>query len=267
MPGLRGGRVLLPIGGRWKSFFDELGPPWPKHPCTDNSSVPGGASSKVVTEINNFRSDAYKWQVDGWSPFFISSISRIDKKFLRIKGEYNDIEKSIYASKTLTVFGDPVPITEKSIAYLREGEDGQYQLSFITAAFSTPVTISAFSSLHVARHVQPVNVRKVPGGQSADTQKLARYRRGRREVESFLALVVRSEVTGGKTPRLPRHLRSRLQAAIASRGGLLEWARSRPEYSAVKRQERSKLRRADRSRRKRKTKRRMAPAENRQGKH
>src|SRR4051812_38741158 len=26
-----------PFGGR--VFFDELGPPWPKHPCTDNPAV------------------------------------------------------------------------------------------------------------------------------------------------------------------------------------------------------------------------------------
>jgi hypothetical protein len=29
-------------------FFDDLGPPWPKHPCTDNSWYDSPASGKIV---------------------------------------------------------------------------------------------------------------------------------------------------------------------------------------------------------------------------
>jgi hypothetical protein len=56
-------------GGR--VFFDELGPPWPKHPCTDRSTddspvvidrLPGRASGTATPS----------WERDGWSPFLLT---------------------------------------------------------------------------------------------------------------------------------------------------------------------------------------------------
>lgn len=46
-----------PYGGR--VFFDELGPPWPKHPCT--SIEPIHVSERIVTQP--------EWIKEGWSPF------------------------------------------------------------------------------------------------------------------------------------------------------------------------------------------------------
>ncbi|WP_277587783.1 hypothetical protein [Pseudomonas chlororaphis] len=65
-----------PSGGR--VFFDELGPPWPKHPCTDNTSRPGRLASapSVSTEAAS-----YTRQPSGWQPVVIESITGIDKDF------------------------------------------------------------------------------------------------------------------------------------------------------------------------------------------
>jgi hypothetical protein len=41
-------------------FFDELGPPWPLHPCTDNGSQPTKKGNKPKS-----------WQKSGWNPLFI----------------------------------------------------------------------------------------------------------------------------------------------------------------------------------------------------
>lgn len=60
-----------PHGGR--VFFDELGPPWTKHPCTDNSDKPvrwrattGDRADRVIT-----------WEREGWEPILIRS-SRLE---------------------------------------------------------------------------------------------------------------------------------------------------------------------------------------------
>lgn len=45
-------------GGR--VFFDELGPPWPKHPCTDSKSE--------VIKTNIFSNEP-SWLKEGWMPF------------------------------------------------------------------------------------------------------------------------------------------------------------------------------------------------------
>ncbi len=49
-------------------FFDELGPPWPKHPCTDNTveHSPLALPKASDTEIVRLRAE---WQRSGWKPF------------------------------------------------------------------------------------------------------------------------------------------------------------------------------------------------------
>lgn len=58
-------------GGR--VFFDELGPPWPKHPCTDNVSKPVELLSRSL--VNTKR--VIEWEREGWEPIIIRA-SRLD---------------------------------------------------------------------------------------------------------------------------------------------------------------------------------------------
>ncbi len=55
-----------PFDGR--VFFDELGPPWPKHPCTDNSTqhFPLALSTTPAPETSRLKAE---WQREGWKPF------------------------------------------------------------------------------------------------------------------------------------------------------------------------------------------------------
>lgn len=55
-----------PYGGR--VFFDDLGPPWPKHPCTDNGSPPRARVPAV-----SFPAPTVQWIRDGWRPATITS--------------------------------------------------------------------------------------------------------------------------------------------------------------------------------------------------
>jgi hypothetical protein len=53
-----------PFGGR--VFFDELGPPWPKHPCTDNTPV--SSSIRKVPETGKKNPKQPQWKIDQWLP-------------------------------------------------------------------------------------------------------------------------------------------------------------------------------------------------------
>jgi hypothetical protein len=57
-------------GGR--VFFDDLGPPWPKHPCTDNSQnfIP-----KAYLPNVGQNPAPLKWQEDGWEPVEVLTVS------------------------------------------------------------------------------------------------------------------------------------------------------------------------------------------------
>lgn len=59
-----------PTGGR--VFFDELGPPWPKHPCTD--STPQSGSHPAASNLSTRSSDP-SWVREGWTPMRVVSIT------------------------------------------------------------------------------------------------------------------------------------------------------------------------------------------------
>lgn len=67
-------------GGR--VFFDEIGPPWPKHPCTDNPSLP----LKLASTHSVRQPETTHWQRQGWEPILIRS-SRVDGNWHAISVE------------------------------------------------------------------------------------------------------------------------------------------------------------------------------------
>lgn len=81
-------------------FFDDLGPPWPKHPCTDNSQYKYHTPT-FVTGLAQYQRD---WEKDGWLPVVVENnskkssfafiIERIDKS------SDNRIELMIYGSES-----------------------------------------------------------------------------------------------------------------------------------------------------------------------
>lgn len=66
-----------PYGG--SVFFDELGPPWPKHPCMDNDDPLRSA----VQEVIGLKPLAdTTWQRDGWIAIAIDSVRQEDAWFV-----------------------------------------------------------------------------------------------------------------------------------------------------------------------------------------
>lgn len=116
-----------PEGGR--VFFDELGPPWPKHPCTDHNSRPG-----LIGDVSRSApSRTYTWQKEGWSPFIISFVSRVDQNILKVSGDLEGEEKVVFTRRHLTHgFGDGDSIASACIAFLRKSGPEKISLSYIS---------------------------------------------------------------------------------------------------------------------------------------
>lgn len=134
-----------PSGGR--VFFDELGPPWPKHPCTDNASRPGKLTSapSVTTEAAT-----YAWQRSGWQPFAIESIIGIDKDFLKITGILDHQRICLYIQRLVEHHLHTQAFSEKSLALVKANPDTSLQLS-ILLPHGVPITLTAFLLLADAR--------------------------------------------------------------------------------------------------------------------
>lgn len=87
-----------PDGG--KVFFDALGPPWPKHQCTDNGLVSKRSVENIIEPKRKL-----EWQVNGWTPFIVSNIARFNNKVILITGrpEHQDYDIDIFVKKTKVV--------------------------------------------------------------------------------------------------------------------------------------------------------------------
>lgn len=88
-----------PAGGR--VFFDELGPPWPKHPCTDRSTTFSGKVS-VVAPTSGPDREKPRWIDEGWVPFICSQVGAGTGGvgYCRLDGVLGDTRTTIYLCTT-----------------------------------------------------------------------------------------------------------------------------------------------------------------------
>lgn len=97
-------------GGR--VFFDELGPPWPKHPCTNRSSPAERSAGDlpfevIFPEVGGAVKPPH-WQRDGWRPFIYDDIGEVrpPRPHALIRGTWEGKPKTLYvAARSLPKVG------------------------------------------------------------------------------------------------------------------------------------------------------------------
>ena len=123
-----------PYGGR--VYFDELGPPWPKHQCINNE--------KFLVQ------GAYHWQTNDWKPFFCTNIIE-SNGFIEVRGllDLHSTRLTLFVQNTGLTIKD-LPLLIKSI----EKQQGHYLLATFTleqdeqwGTQARPVTIAAFDDV------------------------------------------------------------------------------------------------------------------------
>ena len=108
-----------PYGGR--VFFDELGPPWPKHPCTDHGRpvllLPSKTSLPALS-LEDFKNKE-------WRPFLCQDISpaKGDPKISVLTGLINDQKKTLFV--IIEGLSDGAPFL------IKFNEDGEIWLSTV----------------------------------------------------------------------------------------------------------------------------------------
>ena len=84
-----------PFGGR--VFFDELGPPWTKHPCTDSGRPVTILTSKTAVLSEH----VIEFEKDGWVPFLCQDIRQVknDPSISKLTGIVNNQKQTLYVIK------------------------------------------------------------------------------------------------------------------------------------------------------------------------
>lgn len=129
-----------PNGGR--VFFDQLGPPWPKHPCTDTGSQP---LFRAVDQ--NDAMAAPDWLEAGWKPLLEVSASDLTPDLMRVEARLGDVPLHLYIPKTyLRSCLDPIREFKTAPVHARPSEPDVYQVELLGPAVK-PISILGFSSM------------------------------------------------------------------------------------------------------------------------
>ncbi|MBN8913180.1 MAG: hypothetical protein J0H65_14210 [Rhizobiales bacterium] len=118
-----GARVFFyrsPYNGR--VFFDALGPPWPKHPCTDNGYEPRRTAGSLAG--NKDRVGKPAWIEAGWRPLYYPRIGGNTGR-ARVEGAIDDERMEVTVVDGAAV--DPGPV------FLREIKrtPGLYEIAYL----------------------------------------------------------------------------------------------------------------------------------------
>lgn len=116
------------------AIFDELGPPWPKHPCSDGARAVQLPAS--VASDQSLPARRYSWQKVGWLPFTDLKVDSVGSKHIRLHGTHNSQLLTLYIPVTTVDAGaDPVTQITDSPIHARRMIDGTYELAFLTQDF------------------------------------------------------------------------------------------------------------------------------------
>jgi hypothetical protein len=112
-------------------FFDDLGPPWPKHPCTDNSWYRSPASGRIIADDSEEERPRRKTASAEWQPYVIY---RKNKTHLILKEL--GAEKFVRISRNLNL-----PSTVIPVVFICEESNRVLKLSYYHSGIGSDMTI------------------------------------------------------------------------------------------------------------------------------
>jgi hypothetical protein len=122
-------------------FFDSLGPPWPKHPCTD-SNLPPLAIDKISSDQKaKFLSVA---KSSGWQAVKLTDFSKISDKSYKLTLELSDgelrvlylPESSIKVRQGLELF------SEETLCFIKLEANASYHVSMLSEQLTVVESIA-----------------------------------------------------------------------------------------------------------------------------
>ena len=124
-------------------FFDDLGPPWPKHPCTSGKYERATLSIHVTDDKENMAAKYFESRE--WKPFLLEGLFEVDKKngITEIIGRIFDQRRKFYTRITGLTDDFPFFINESKpdirLLTFKDDSDG-HVFEFIVKTFMSDLT-------------------------------------------------------------------------------------------------------------------------------
>ena len=136
-----GEAVFFMSGHGGRVFFDELGPPWPKHPCTNDALAAPMATSTSTN--NQVLARRYAWQEAGWHPI-TEVIVEASSDSIRLLGLHDGKRLAVcILLSELDGFSDPVAELACSPIHARHTITGVYEVAFLSSDIRHRMVVAA----------------------------------------------------------------------------------------------------------------------------
>ncbi len=129
-------------------FFDELGPPWPKHPCTNRAAIaqPLVPSVGAITSYSRVP----HWSRESWHLTVVGHVASIDNHVceVSVRDKTSGADQLMYATTrqargTIDIIG---AFPKHALVFMRQVRSGVFSLTTLNRTLR-PVQLDAFSSL------------------------------------------------------------------------------------------------------------------------
>jgi len=118
-----------PYGGA--VFFDELGPPWPKHPCTitekQSNYLEFSSASASYSSFGSKGRRTYKWQNHGWHPGLCPRLEEPKTGVFKLTVNSEGTTRSLYFTPNDRSHFEN---EEAPLVHVRRLENGSYKIAF-----------------------------------------------------------------------------------------------------------------------------------------
>lgn len=132
-----------PYGG--SVYFDELGPPWPKHPCMDFGRTPSTQATRHPSVIAGIRPAPSAAREKGWRPLICDEIRRHQRcaEIVVMK-----VQDSSGSARTLYAMFNRTLLDHRTPFVARRKQDASFEVSTLNTQNSVPdeLRFQAFSS-------------------------------------------------------------------------------------------------------------------------
>lgn len=138
-------------------FFDELGPPWPKHPCTDHRRQT--VSGQRIGQATASRRPS--WLDAGWSPLLNGHATDVNPRLMRLEADLKQARLSLYLPKVqLQTFRDASEALCDSPILSMEDRPGVYRVELLGPAGKVITALAFESTVDALNHADELDRRR-----------------------------------------------------------------------------------------------------------
>jgi hypothetical protein len=130
-------------------FFDDVGPPWPKHPCTDTSITESDRQPPLLARsLTTFARP--KWLEEGWVPMIVGTLSNVESGRLRFQSI-----RTTWAGAEITIYLKGWEVKRGGMYHVKRITDERFSICELCVNAENAVRVRLLDAFSCVTEVRP----------------------------------------------------------------------------------------------------------------